>query len=111
MCCFRANWVSQWRFSHYTDHYLSLQLLLAETSEDVFSCQKWRKNCERPVRFAVLWAAGCKSLMEFRGCRRCGGSRVVGVDVDVGVDVRELMAAAVVEEACSEESRGEMGPH
>ena len=57
--------------------------------------------------------------MVSQGCIRCDGSQVVGVGVGVGegegVGVGEgaggWMAAAVGEEACSEESRGERGLH
>lgn len=59
----------------------------------------------------MLQASGCKSLMVSRGCTHCGGSLVVGVGVGEGGSGSGsgsgLMAAAVGEEACTEESRGE----
>lgn len=72
-------------------------------------------HCGRPARFGVLLASGCKSLMVSQGCAHCGGSQVVGGGADEGVGEggggEVLMAAAVEEEVCTEESRGERGPH
>lgn len=78
-----------------------------ETSEDAASCQRWRRSCGRPAHFAVQRASRCRSLMVCQGCTRCGDSQAAGVgEGEVG-----LMAAAVGEEVCTEESRDERGRH
>lgn len=59
----------------------------------------------------MLQASGCRNPMVFQGCTHCGGSQGVGEGVGEGEGGVGLMAAAVGEEECTEESRGESGPH